>query len=164
MEKGLKVFGEGGIAAIHRETNQLHTRKVMKPRKSKELMPQQRKDGVGISHVPTMQAMWKNQGARVCRWLEAVGLHAMHQLFLPRPYSSPGFKSPARKTGVVLAFGLERVALLGRRALATAHVTQAGWLQERTALLVVVRQGLCGVSVSMNVGMGEEGSGSLKSD
>ena len=31
MKKGLKVFGEGGYAAMKKEMQQLHDRKVMQP-------------------------------------------------------------------------------------------------------------------------------------
>jgi hypothetical protein len=46
MRQGLKAFGESGVAAVRKEMQQLHDRKVMKAVTSKELTPQQKKDAL----------------------------------------------------------------------------------------------------------------------
>ena len=50
MKKGLKVFGEPGYAAVKKEMQQLHDRKVMQPINRKDLSPKE--GGLGISDVP----------------------------------------------------------------------------------------------------------------
>ena len=47
MEKGLKLFGEGGYAAVKKEMQQLHDRKVMQPIRQKDLSPEQKKEVLG---------------------------------------------------------------------------------------------------------------------
>ena len=39
MKKGLKIFGEQGYAAVKKEMQQLHDRKVMQPINRKDLSP-----------------------------------------------------------------------------------------------------------------------------
>ena len=47
MRKGLKVFGEPGYAAVKKEMQQLHDRKVMQPVNRKDLSPSQKKEALG---------------------------------------------------------------------------------------------------------------------
>ena len=47
MKKGLKMFGEGGYAAVKKEMQQLHDRKVMQPISQKDLSPEQKKEALG---------------------------------------------------------------------------------------------------------------------
>ena len=47
MKKGLKVFREQGYAAIKKEMQQLHDRKVMQPINRKDLSPSQKKEALG---------------------------------------------------------------------------------------------------------------------
>ena len=47
MKKGLKVFGEPGYAAVKKEMQQLHDRKVMQPVSRKDLSPSQKKEALG---------------------------------------------------------------------------------------------------------------------
>ena len=47
MKKGLKVFGEPGYAAVKKEMQQLHNRKVMQPVNRKDLSPSQKKEALG---------------------------------------------------------------------------------------------------------------------
>ena len=47
MKKGLKMFGEGGYAAVKKEMQQLHDRKVMQPVCRKDLSPEQKKEALG---------------------------------------------------------------------------------------------------------------------
>ena len=47
MKKGLKVFGEPGYAAVKKEMQQLHDRKVMQPVDRKDLSPSQKKEALG---------------------------------------------------------------------------------------------------------------------
>ena len=47
MKKGLKVFGEKGYAAVKKEMQQLHDRKVMQPINRKDLSPAQKRQGLG---------------------------------------------------------------------------------------------------------------------
>ena len=47
MKKGLKMFGEGGYAAVKKEMQQLHDRKVMQPICRKDLSPKQKKEALG---------------------------------------------------------------------------------------------------------------------
>jgi hypothetical protein len=46
MKKGLKMFGEDGVAAVKSEMLQLHERKVMEPRKSTELSDEQKREAL----------------------------------------------------------------------------------------------------------------------
>jgi hypothetical protein len=46
MRKGLKVFGEDGIAAVKKEMLQLHERKVMEPCHAADLTPEQKKEAL----------------------------------------------------------------------------------------------------------------------
>ena len=45
--QGLKMFGEGGYAAVKKETHQLHDHKVMQPVSQKDLSPEQKKEALG---------------------------------------------------------------------------------------------------------------------
>ena len=47
MKKGLKVFREPGYAAVKKEMQQLHDRKVMQPINQKDLSPSQKKEALG---------------------------------------------------------------------------------------------------------------------
>ena len=47
MRKGLKVFGEPGYAAVKKEMQQLHDRKVMQPVDQKDLSQSQKKEALG---------------------------------------------------------------------------------------------------------------------
>ena len=47
MKKGLKVFGEPGYAAVKKEMQQLHDRKVMQPVDRKDLSQSQKKEALG---------------------------------------------------------------------------------------------------------------------
>ena len=47
MKKGLKVFREPGYAAVKKEKQQLHDRKVMQPINRKDLSPSQKKEALG---------------------------------------------------------------------------------------------------------------------
>ena len=47
MKKGLKVFGEPGYAAVKKEMQQLHDRKVMQPVNRKNLSSSQKKEALG---------------------------------------------------------------------------------------------------------------------
>ena len=47
MRKGLKVFGKPGYAAVKKEMQQLHDRKVMQPVDQKALSPSQKKEALG---------------------------------------------------------------------------------------------------------------------
>ena len=47
MKKGLKMFGEGGYAAVKQEMQQLHDRKVMQPVWRKDLSPEQKREALG---------------------------------------------------------------------------------------------------------------------
>ena len=47
MRKGLKFFGEPGYAAVKKEMQQLHDRKVMQPVIRKDLSPSQKKEALG---------------------------------------------------------------------------------------------------------------------
>ena len=47
MEKGLRVFGEEGYAAVKKEMQQLHDRKVMQPINRKDLTPAQKREALG---------------------------------------------------------------------------------------------------------------------
>jgi hypothetical protein len=46
MRKGLKVFGEDGVAAVKKEMLQLHERKVMEPCHAADLTPEQKKEAL----------------------------------------------------------------------------------------------------------------------
>jgi hypothetical protein len=46
MRKGLKVFGEDGVAAVKKEMLQLHDRKVMEPRHAADLTPAQKQEAL----------------------------------------------------------------------------------------------------------------------
>jgi len=46
MKKGIKEFGEQGVAAVKKEMNQLHDRKVMTPRHKMELTAEQRREAL----------------------------------------------------------------------------------------------------------------------
>ena len=45
--KGLKVFSKQGYAAVKKEMQQLHDRKVMQPINRKDLSPSQKRDALG---------------------------------------------------------------------------------------------------------------------
>ena len=47
MKKGLRVFGEEGYAAVKKEMQQLHDRKVMQPINRKDLTPAQKREALG---------------------------------------------------------------------------------------------------------------------
>ena len=47
MKQGLKMFGEGGYAAVKKEMQQLHDQKVMQPVSRKDLSPEQKKEALG---------------------------------------------------------------------------------------------------------------------
>ena len=47
MKKGLKIFGEQGYAAVKKEMQQLHDRKVMQPINRKDLSPAQKREALG---------------------------------------------------------------------------------------------------------------------
>ena len=47
MKKGLRVFGEEGYAAVKKEMQQLHDRKVMQPITHKDLTPAQKREALG---------------------------------------------------------------------------------------------------------------------
>ena len=47
MKKGLKIFGEQGYAAVKKEMQQLHDRKVMQPINQKDLSPAQKREALG---------------------------------------------------------------------------------------------------------------------
>ena len=47
MKKGLNVFGEPGYAAVKKEMQQLHDRKVMQPVDRKDLSQSQKKEALG---------------------------------------------------------------------------------------------------------------------
>ena len=47
MKKGLKVFGKQGYAAVKKEMQQLHDRKVMQPINRKDLSPSQKREALG---------------------------------------------------------------------------------------------------------------------
>jgi hypothetical protein len=47
MKKGLKMFGKGGIEAVHGEMQQLHDRKVMEPRHARDLTPKELREALG---------------------------------------------------------------------------------------------------------------------
>ena len=47
MKKGLKIFDEGGYAAVKKEMQQLHDRKVMQPINRKDLSPEQKREALG---------------------------------------------------------------------------------------------------------------------
>ena len=46
MKRGIQMFGEDGVAAIKKEMEQLHDRKVMTAKHSAELMPKQKKEAL----------------------------------------------------------------------------------------------------------------------
>jgi CO dehydrogenase/acetyl-CoA synthase beta subunit len=46
MKRGIKVFGEDGVAAVKKEMLQLHDWKVMAPKQAKELTPEQKKEAL----------------------------------------------------------------------------------------------------------------------
>jgi hypothetical protein len=46
MKKGIKVFGQDGVAAVKKEMLQLHERKVMSPKHAKELSPEQKQEAL----------------------------------------------------------------------------------------------------------------------
>jgi hypothetical protein len=47
MKKGLKMFGEGGVVAVRGEMQQLHDRKVMEPRHTRDLTPEELREALG---------------------------------------------------------------------------------------------------------------------
>jgi hypothetical protein len=47
MKKGLKMFGEGGVAAVRGEMQQLHDRKVMEPKHTRDLTPEELREALG---------------------------------------------------------------------------------------------------------------------
>ena len=47
MKKGLKIFGEGGYAAVKKKMQQLHDRKVMQPINRKDLSPERKREALG---------------------------------------------------------------------------------------------------------------------
>jgi hypothetical protein len=47
MKRGLKVFGQDGVAAVGKEIKQLHDLKVGKPKRSADLTAEQRKESLG---------------------------------------------------------------------------------------------------------------------
>ena len=47
MKKGLRVFGKEGYAAVRKEMQQLHDRKVMQPINRKDLTPAQKREALG---------------------------------------------------------------------------------------------------------------------
>jgi hypothetical protein len=66
MKCGLKVFGEDGSKAVSKEMQQLHDRKVMDVKHSRDLTPEERKDALAsLPHVLKMQTLRKNQGTRL---------------------------------------------------------------------------------------------------
>ena len=46
MKKGIKIFGDTGVAAVHKEMNQLHSRKVMKVLHPNDLTYKQKKEAL----------------------------------------------------------------------------------------------------------------------
>ena len=47
MKQGLRMFGEEGYAAIRKEMQQLHDRKVMQPINRKDLTPEHKREALG---------------------------------------------------------------------------------------------------------------------
>jgi hypothetical protein len=47
MKKGLRMFGEGGVAAVRGEMQQLHDRKVMEPKHTRDLTPEELREALG---------------------------------------------------------------------------------------------------------------------
>ena len=68
MKKGLKVFGKEGADAVRTELLQLHTRKVMEPKKGRRTDPRTKERGTGLPYVPQAKKKWKGEGTRMCRW------------------------------------------------------------------------------------------------
>jgi hypothetical protein len=60
MKKGLKVFGNDGVAAVKKKMLQLHDRKVMAPKHVAELTPEQKTRGSSLSNVLEKKTMRKN--------------------------------------------------------------------------------------------------------
>jgi len=58
MKKGIKVFGQDGVAAVKKEMLQLHERKVMSPKHAKELTPEQKQEALAY----LMFLKWKRCG------------------------------------------------------------------------------------------------------
>ena len=46
MKRGIKLFGEDGVAAVQKEMQQLHDWKVMAAKHSAELTPEQKKEAL----------------------------------------------------------------------------------------------------------------------
>ena len=46
MKRGIKMFGDDGVAAVKKEMQQLHDRKVMAPKHGIELTPDQKKQAL----------------------------------------------------------------------------------------------------------------------
>ena len=46
MKKGIQMFGQDGVAAVKKEMQQLHDRKVMAAKHSSDLTPEQKKQAL----------------------------------------------------------------------------------------------------------------------
>ena len=46
MKRGIKLFSEDGVVAVHKEMQQLHDQKVMAAKHSAELTPEQKKEAL----------------------------------------------------------------------------------------------------------------------
>ena len=66
MKKGLKMFGEGGYAAVKKEMQQLHDRKVMQPVSRKDLSPEQKKEALGYFMFLKKKTVWNNPRPGLC--------------------------------------------------------------------------------------------------
>ena len=74
MKKGIKLFGQVGVDAVLKELKQLHDRKVLKPKIVSELTVEE-KGCACIFDVSKKETLRNYQGARMCRWTQAAGVH-----------------------------------------------------------------------------------------
>ena len=68
MSKGIKVFGEPGVAAVLKDLKQLHDRMVMDPKNADKMITRLKNCSAPIFNVFEAKEMRKNKGKGVCRW------------------------------------------------------------------------------------------------
>jgi hypothetical protein len=83
MKKGIKVFGQDGIAAVKKEMLQLQDRKVMSPKHTKDLTPEQKQEA--LAYLMFLKRKW-------CGKIKGHGCadgHKQHAYTSPEDAASP---------------------------------------------------------------------------
>ena len=107
MKKGLKMFGEGGYAAVKKEIQQLHDRKVMQPVRRKDLSPEQKREALGY-----LMLLEKKHCGKIKGWGCADG-HKQRAYITKEQSTSPTISTEAVfLTAVVDAWENRKVAVL----------------------------------------------------